>query len=369
MRAVGLLLFAGAALSAQERGSWVVRIGTDTVALETYQRTATGLRGELVTRSPVSLHRIYTVTYDAAGPSYELVTHNIGGAPNIPMEARTGGPSSDRFPYLFPAVGLIEDAVRAVRARHTDSATVTGVQMTNGSATTLTIKLFGRDSVHLYLGPIVGAFVGTLDPTDCLTRISGQQTTEKYDWERVRELDLAALGPKFAGRPIASLSPRETTTVAFGGGGITITYGSPSVRGRTIFGALTPWGQVWRAGANAATTFTTTAPVSVAGHRVPAGTYTLWILPTPTTWTLIINTQTLAPCGATCPAPRAPLWGTDYSPDSDLVRVPMLVQQSPALVERFGITATPQRGLAGDAAVLTFAWEHTRASVEIRQPK
>jgi len=95
----------------------------------------------------------------------------------------------------------------------------------------------------------------------------------------------------------------------------------------------------------------------------------LWILPTPTAWTLIINRQTLAPCGPTCPAPRAPLWGTDYSPDSDLVRVPMLVERSPALVEHFGITATPQHGLTGDGAVLTFAWEHTRASVEIRKSR
>lgn len=369
MRAAGLLLFVGAALSAQERGSWVVRIGTDTVALETYQRTVTGLRGELVTRSPIALHRIYTVTYDSAGPSYGLVTHNIGGAPNVPMETKTAGPSSGRFPYLFPAVGLIEDVVRAVRARHTDSATVTGVQMTNGGATTLTVKLFGRDSVHLYLGPIVGAFVGTLDPTDCLTRISGQFTTEKYEWERVPQLDLATLGPKFASRAVPSLSPRETTTVAFGGAEIKITYGSPSVRGRTIFGALTPWGQVWRAGANAATTFTTTAPVTVAGQAIPAGAYTLWILPTPTAWTLIVSRQTLAPCAAACPAQRAPLWGTDYSPDSDFVRVPMLVQPSPELIEHFGITATPAHGMTGDATVLTFAWEHTKASVEIRKPR
>ena len=65
----------------------------------------------------------------------------------------------------------------------------------------------------------------------------------------------------------------------------------------------------------------------------------------------------------------APLWGTDYSADSDLVRVPMLVQQVPALIEHFGITASPQRGMTGDAALVTFAWEHTRASVELRKPK
>lgn len=361
MRALGMLLLAGTALSAQERGAWLTKLGTDTVALETYERTATGLRGELITRSPISLHRIYTVIYGANGPAYQLVTHNIGGAPNVPMEAKLDGPASDRLPYLFPAMGLIEDAVRAARARHVDSTTVTGVQMTNGSSVPLTIRLFGRDSVHMYLGPIVGPFVGTLDSLDCLTKVSGQFTTEKYEWERVPSLDMATLGPKFASRPIPILSPRQTTTAAFDGAEIAIDYGSPSVRGRKIFGALEPWGQVWRTGANAATTLKTSSALSVGGHTIPAGTYSLWILPAPTAWTLIINKQTLAPCAATCPAQRAPLWGTDYSADSDLVRVPMRVQNTPALIEHFAIRASP--------SLLTFEWEHTRASVEIRKAR
>jgi len=363
LAAVSLVVLAALPLSAQDRGAWIARLGTDTVALETYLRTATGIRGEIVTRSPIALHRIYTVTYGAGGWTYELVTHNIGGAPNVPAEAKANGSGT---PYLFPAVGPIEDVVRSLKG---DSATVAGVQMTNGHAVALSVKRVTRDSVRMYLGPIVGPFVGVLDSAGNLTSISGQQTTEKYDWERVRDLDLATLGPKFASRAVAILSPRETTTVATGGTGITITYGSPSVRGRAIFGALVPWGQVWRAGANAATTLKTTGPVSIAGHVIPAGAYTLWILPTPTAWTLVINRETLAPCGTACPAQRAPLWGTDYSADSDLVRVPMLVQQVPALIEHFGITATPQRGMTGDAALVTFAWEHTRASVELRKPK
>lgn len=365
MRLLGLagLGLCTATLSAQSRGAWIARLGTDTVALETYERTATGLRGEIVTRSPVSLHRIYTVTYGAGGSTYELVTRNIGGAPNVPAEARVHGSG---VAYLFPAVGPIEDLVRGLKG---DTATIAGVQMTNGNSISLSVRRVGRDTVRLYLGPIVGPFVGVLDRAGNLTRISGRETTEKYEWERVPSLDLATLGPKFASHPVAILSPRETTTVVSGGAGITITYGSPSVRGRTIFGALVPWGQVWRAGANAATTFTTTGPVSIGGHLIPAGAYTLFILPTPTTWTLVINRQTLAPCGATCPAQRAPLWGTDYAADSDFVRVPMLVQQSPALIEHFGITVKPQGGLTGDAALIIFAWEHTRASVEIRKPQ
>ncbi|HWZ27799.1 MAG TPA: hypothetical protein VNX15_04510, partial [Gemmatimonadales bacterium] len=191
------LACAGVSLSAQDRGAWVARIGADTVALETYERTATGLRGEIVTRSPISLHRIYTVTYGAAGSAYELVTHNIGGAPNVPAESKTSGMAGDRAPYLFPAAGLIEDAVRGLRARGSDSATVPAVQMTNGSTLTLTIRLVGKDSVRMILGPIDGPFIGTLDGAGNLTSISGRLTTEKYEWERVPSLDLAVLGPRF----------------------------------------------------------------------------------------------------------------------------------------------------------------------------
>lgn len=362
------LMVAGVALMAttlagQEQGAWVTRIGNDTVAVETYRRTPDGLRGEIVTRTPISLHRIYTVTYHARGATYELVTHNIGGAPNVPAEARAGGSG---VPYLFPAVGPLEDLVRSVQQ---DTGTISAVQMTSGNAVVVAVRRVGKDSVRMYLGPIVGPFVGVLDSTGNLIRISGALTTEKYEWERVADLDLAALGPRFASRPIPVLSPREQTTANFGGAEITIDYGSPSVRGRAIFGALEPWGKVWRTGANAATTFKTSAPLSIGGRRIPAGTYTLWILPTPSAWTLIINRQTLAPCPGSCPAQRAPLWGTDYAPDSDLARIPLLVRRSPALIERFAIEATPAPGLTGAAMLLTFSWEHTSASVEIRESR
>jgi hypothetical protein len=78
-----------APVAAQQTGSFVVRLGTDTLAVEQYTRTATQLRGEQVLRSPRSLHRIYTVHYRADGSveRYEMVTHNIGGGPG-PAETR-----------------------------------------------------------------------------------------------------------------------------------------------------------------------------------------------------------------------------------------------------------------------------------------
>src|SRR6202140_1676137 len=73
---------------------------------------------------------------------------------------------------------------------------------------------------------------------------------------------------------------------------ITVNYSSPRMRGRKIFGDLVPFGEVWRAGADDATTFVPNVDVTAGGKNVPAGKYTLFILPMPTKWTLIVSKQT-----------------------------------------------------------------------------
>jgi hypothetical protein len=118
---------------------------------------------------------------------------------------------------------------------------------------------------------------------------------------------------------------------------------------------LVPYGRVWRTGANFATRLTTAADLTVGGQTIPAGTYTLWTLPGDKSWKLIVNKQTKAPDG------RANLWGTDYSADSDLVRIDMQVAAIPQPVEQFAITLEPR----GDTTVLAVAWETTRAIVTL----
>src|ERR1700688_4015375 len=71
---------------------------------------------------------------------------------------------------------------------------------------------------------------------------------------------------------------------------ITVDYSSPRMRGRKIFGGLVPYGEVWRTGANEATTFVTNENLlMVKGSNVPAGSYTIFTVPDPDKWTLIIN--------------------------------------------------------------------------------
>ena len=150
-------------------------------------------------------------------------------------------------------------------------------------------------------------------------------------------------------------SPPASATCKFSDGKtIKIDYSSPRAKGRKIFGdasekALVPYGQIWRTGANDATTFVTDTNLNVGGQAVPAGSYTIFTVPKADAWSLVISKKTGE-------------WGTDYPGEKeDLVRVPMTVSKTSAPVENFTIAFDQ----AGSKCTLHMEWENTRASVEI----
>jgi hypothetical protein len=135
---------------------------------------------------------------------------------------------------------------------------------------------------------------------------------------------------------------------------IKIDYSSPRAKGRKIFGAasekaLVPYGEIWRTGANDATTFVSDTNLKVGGKDVPAGSYTIFTVPKADAWWLVISKKTGE-------------WGTDYPGEKeDLARVPMKVSKTGAPVENF-LIAFEQ---AGGKCALRMEWENTVASVEI----
>src|SRR5580704_5607817 len=145
-------------------------------------------------------------------------------------------------------------------------------------------------------------------------------------------------------------SPAASTTCDLGGGKtIKTNYSSPRMKGRKIYGGLVPFGEVWRTGANEATTFVTSADVRVGGKTVPAGSYTIFTVPAADKWTLIINKTTGE-------------WGIPYKYESaELARVDMHVSKLPAPLENFTISYDK----SPDGCTLRVDWETTRASVEI----
>src|ERR1051326_3319586 len=83
-------------------------------------------------------------------------------------------------------------------------------------------------------------------------------------------------------------SPPGTAEVTLHGKKITIAYSRPFMKGRKIMGGLVPYGTVWRTGANEATSLNTETNLNIGGTDVPAGSYTLYTLPSEGTWKLII---------------------------------------------------------------------------------
>jgi hypothetical protein len=90
----------------------------------------------------------------------------------------------------------------------------------------------------------------------------------------------------------AQESPRETTSGSIGGATVSIGYGSPSVRGRKIWGDLVPYGQIWRTGANQVTEIQTNKDLKIGGKTLPAGKYSIFTLPGENEWKVIFNSAT-----------------------------------------------------------------------------
>lgn len=134
---------------------------------------------------------------------------------------------------------------------------------------------------------------------------------------------------------------------------ITVDYSSPRAKGRKIFGGLVPYGEVWRTGANEASSFVTTADLTVDGKNVPAGSYTIFTVPAADKWTLIINKKTGE-------------WGIPYKWESEeLLRADMTVSKTSSPVENFTISFHEM----GSGCHLYMDWENTRATVEISEKK
>ncbi len=167
---------------------------------------------------------------------------------------------------------------------------------------------------------------------------------------RVDSLDISALTAAYAarekaGRGLGVLSPRDTVTAIAGGASLWIDYSRPGKRGRVIYGVVVPFGELWRTGANWATQLRTDRALDFGGTVVPPGSYSLWTLPDPTGWKLIVNGETGQ-------------WGTSHDPARDLYTIDMKVSDLPAVVERFTIGIVP--GPHGGTLVLD--WDRTRAS-------
>jgi hypothetical protein len=192
----------------------------------------------------------------------------------------------------------------------------------------------GKGKVEITHDWLSGTGEAIMDSGYNMLSYSGARTTYKVEVKQLATPpDIKDIANRFEAREaeggkVKSLSVRDTIRAQIGNAMFSIEYGRPLLRGRGPLGDVIPYDRVWRTGANAATQFTTSTPIELAGMQVPAGTYTLFTAPHTNGIDLIVNKQ------------RGE-WGTEHNGSLDLGTARMISEVAPAPVEEFTISIIP----------------------------
>jgi hypothetical protein len=371
-----------AAQNTPPTGAFIVRLGTDTTAVERFTRSGNTYQVEQALRSPRTSFRhthleltpageIATVFLmfhsidNPAGPLLGSTQLSYGSGDSATVELKRGDSTSTRrvparvggIPLLAQSFLAYELAATRVRATKADSMTVSLVNPT-GDPMTVVVTRIGSDSMTFRL-PFL-TYRAHVDAAGRITRLHQPRGTSV---ERVLDVDVNQIAKTWAaldasGKAMGPLSPRDSVSARIGDAAVSVRYARPRKRGRTIFGDVVPWDTVWRTGANDATVLTTNRDLEIGGTRVPAGSYTLFTIPSRNGATLIINRETMRD--------GEPLAGTDYDARHDLVRIPMTTKTVATPVEPLTIEVTPSGSHAG---VIRIAWDTREMTVPIRIPR
>ena len=353
--------------------AFVTLLGNDTLAVEQFVRTPTRMEADVVLRTPNTTVRQYVLEMDETGalqrfeatvraPSEPAdappARHEVGtlvgdslivvGTEGDETQTRAIAAHGGMLPFLDMIHWPFELMLTRAYASGADSVTqdlFTG----RGSMPFIVRRI--DDNAMTAQHPFRGTMDVQVDDSGRLLHLDAGATTRKLIVERVPSVDIEALAASFAardqeGRSFGALSGRGEVNTTVHGAAIQADYGTPSKRGRELFGALVPYGEVWRTGANRATHFTTDRDLVVRDLEVPAGEYTLYTIPSEEGGLLLINTQTGQ-------------GGTTYDADLDLGRVDLTRTTLDESVEVFTIHVEEIE----EGGVLKLQWGTTELSV------
>ena len=178
--------------------------------------------------------------------------------------------------------------------------------------------------------------------TFALERSSNSAGILKIEWEHTS----LSIPFRVSPTPIVA-SPRDSVKTVFAGKTVAVNYGRPSARGRKIIGGVVPYNQIWRTGANEATTFTTEVDLLLGGVTIPRGTYSLYTVPSRISWQLVVNKEV----GQS---------GLVYHKQLDLARVKLQKARLKDYVERLTISIEK---VSSNSGALKLAWERTALTI------
>jgi hypothetical protein len=371
-----------------ERYGFVTVLGNDTVSVERIERSPTRLVTDGVDRWPFVRQRHTAFDLNADGTIRHMVmdvrTPN-GRSPRERGRRVTADFSPDRVtisvhdssgvrdtsfatggaitvPHVSMMYSVIELEIAAALRRAASSGLAPGDSVLFrqfypdrdvGPSFTLHqgyVHPHAGGKVELRHDWLAGTGDVTVDGSGRMLNYSGVRSTYKVSVTRTPTLpDVESIGDRLAAAErrtgLQQLSVRDTARATIGSARFSVDYGRPLARRRTLLGNVISYDRIWRTGANAATQFTTSAPITLAGLSLPAGTYTLWTAPHVRGIDLIVNRQTGQ-------------WGTEYNRAQDLGTAPMKAGSVAPPVEKFTITIEPSDARHGTLVMAwgTFRW-------------
>ena len=378
----------------EQRYGFVARLGSDTVSVESVTRRGNTLVSDEVDRFPAVRQRHTEIRLrDDGGIEHLAMDIRSPGEPEGRRERRVvadvrsdsviitkrdgegsmrwafatgGGVAMAHLPQMYSLYELYFAAARrrAAAAGRTPGDTLMFRQFyidrefDRFPLHHAVVRLLADGKAEISHDWLSGTGEATLDSAGRLLSYSGARTTYLVDVRRLDSVpDVQAIAARFADREtrgggVRSLSVRDTMRATIDGASLTVDYSRPLVRGRTLVGGIIPYDRVWRTGANAATQLTTSAPITLGGLQLPAGSYTLWTVPRANEVELVVNRQTGQ-------------WGTAYDRSRDLGRARMTVDTLAQPVEQFTISIPGRDARSGTLAMEwgTFRWT---APLEVR---
>lgn len=340
-------LFAACNTQDSNESYFVTKLGDDTLAVEQFLETDSGMVATVILRSPETRFSKYTLDLDETGGITQLqrtdyppsvgfsgegaLTQSIvrqGDSLNVQFygdeEARTY--MAPYEPGVLPFIDMVhwpfELAFSA--AVETGQDTVNQPLLSGNRISNFIIADMEGDSMTIR-HPFRGVMGVNVTPEGNIKHLDAGLTTRKLKVNRVNSIDMNALADRYAQNPIGELSGAVSAEFAFDGANFRVDYGSPQKRGRDLFGGIVPYGERWRTGANRATHFYTSSDVQIGDLQVPSGEYTIFTIPEEDGGTMIINSET----GQN---------GNSYDETMDFGRVPMQVEQTDKITEAFTIT-------------------------------
>ena len=299
------------------------------------------LEMDIVTPSEPSNERARHVTADVSGDSVHITKRDSTGTKKIAF-ATGGALTMPHLPQMYGLTDLYFGAALKRASAPGDSVELRQYyidrEFDRFPLHHGVVHVLAPGKAEIHHDWLAGYGDATFDSLHHMLTYSGARSTYKIEVRRLTtpaELpDVETIGARFAATETAAggmkqLSVRDTARAAIGAATFSVDYGRPLARGRVLLGNILPFDEVWRTGANAATQFTTSAPITLGGMRVPAGTYTLWTVPRKDGHAeLIVNKQ-------------FGQWGTSYDEKQNLGRAPLSVGTTASLVEEFTISIEP----------------------------